>query len=59
MNGVAFGAGSALVACIGIAVAQYGAATALEAVSATPLLAALSYAFVRDRVPVLRVRRVA
>jgi FSR family fosmidomycin resistance protein-like MFS transporter len=59
MNGVAFGAGSALVACIGIAVAQYGAATALEAVSATPLLAALSYAFVRDRVPALRVRRVA
>jgi len=57
MNGVAFGAGSALVAGIGIAVAQFGAASALEAVSVTPLLAALSYAFVRDRVPALRARR--
>lgn len=59
MNGVAFGAGSALVACIGIAVAQFGAASALEAVSVTPLFAALSYAFVRDRVPALHARRVA
>jgi FSR family fosmidomycin resistance protein-like MFS transporter len=59
MNGVAFGAGSALVAGIGIAVAQFGASSALEAVSVTPLLAALSYAFVRDRVPALRTRRVA
>lgn len=51
MNGVAFGLGSGLVAVLGIVVARASAATALEAVSATPLLAALSYVLVSGRVP--------
>ena len=47
MNGVAFGAGSALVAVLGIAVARAGAAPALESVSLVPVLAALGYLGVR------------
>jgi FSR family fosmidomycin resistance protein-like MFS transporter len=47
MNGVAFGAGSALVAGLGIAVARAGAAPALESVSVVPVLAALAYLGVR------------
>jgi FSR family fosmidomycin resistance protein-like MFS transporter len=47
MNGVAFGAGSALVAVLGIAVARAGAVPALESASAVPLLAALAYAGVQ------------
>ncbi len=56
MNGVAFGAGSALVAGLGFAVAQLGAATALESVSVVPLAAALSFVFVRGRATALRAR---
>jgi FSR family fosmidomycin resistance protein-like MFS transporter len=43
MNGVAFGAGSAMVAAAGALVAQAGATAALEAVSVAPLFAALAY----------------
>jgi FSR family fosmidomycin resistance protein-like MFS transporter len=56
MNGVAFGAGSAAVAGIGIVVAQLGAATALESVSVMPLVAALAYVLVGNRLPSLRAR---
>jgi FSR family fosmidomycin resistance protein-like MFS transporter len=56
MNGVAFGAGSALVAGLGIAVAQLGAQAALEGVSFAPLIAALAYVFVNGRVPALHTR---
>jgi len=49
MNGVAFGVGSALVATVGLAVARYGAGTALEAVSIVPLFAALPFVFVARR----------
>lgn len=51
MNGVAFGIGSALVASVGIVVARFGPAPALEAVSAMPLVAALAYALVAKRLP--------
>jgi MFS transporter, FSR family, fosmidomycin resistance protein len=51
MNGVAFGAGSALVATVGIAIARYGAGPALEAVSFAPLIAALPFIAVARRVP--------
>lgn len=43
MNGVAFGAGSALVAAVGFGVARIGAADALLQVSALPLLCAAAY----------------
>jgi FSR family fosmidomycin resistance protein-like MFS transporter len=43
MNGVAFGAGSALVTAVGFGVARLGAATALLEVSALPLLCAVTY----------------
>jgi FSR family fosmidomycin resistance protein-like MFS transporter len=59
MNGVSFGAGSALVAGIGIVVAQFGAAAALEAASLSPVIAALSYVIVRVRSPARRVRSAA
>jgi FSR family fosmidomycin resistance protein-like MFS transporter len=59
MNGVSFGVGSALVAGIGIVVTQFGAASALEAASLSPLIAALSYVIVRVRAPALRVRSAA
>jgi len=49
MNGVAFGAGSALVATVGFAVARVGAAPALEVVGLVPLLAALPFAVIRRR----------
>jgi MFS transporter, FSR family, fosmidomycin resistance protein len=49
MNGVAFGAGSALVASVGFAVARMGAPAALEIVGFVPLLAALPYAVVPRR----------
>jgi MFS family permease len=49
MNGVAFGVGSGLVAALGIVVAAAGPATALESVSAAPLLAALAYVAVNPR----------
>lgn len=49
MNGVAFGAGSAMVAAVGAVVAHAGAAVALEFVSAAPLLAALTYVAVAPR----------
>jgi MFS transporter, FSR family, fosmidomycin resistance protein len=49
MNGVAFGVGSGLVAALGIVVAAAGPATALESVSAAPLLAALAYLAVNPR----------
>ncbi len=55
MNGVSFGAGSALVAGIGLAVATFGAAASLEGASVAPLVAALSYLIVRDRVPALQI----
>jgi FSR family fosmidomycin resistance protein-like MFS transporter len=51
MNGVAFGAGSAMVAAIGAVVAQAGPAIALESVSAIPLVAALAYVAVGPRLP--------
>jgi FSR family fosmidomycin resistance protein-like MFS transporter len=56
MNGVAFGAGSALVAGLGVAVAQYGAQAALEGVSVTPLIAALAYLVVNGRLPAFHAR---
>jgi FSR family fosmidomycin resistance protein-like MFS transporter len=56
MNGVAFGAGSALVAGLGVAVAQLGAQAALEAVSVTPLVAALAYLVVNGRIPAVHAR---
>jgi FSR family fosmidomycin resistance protein-like MFS transporter len=43
MNGVAFGAGSALVTAVGFGVARIGAAGALLDVSALPLLCALTF----------------
>jgi MFS transporter, FSR family, fosmidomycin resistance protein len=49
MNGVAFGAGSALVALVGIAVARAGAAPALQAVGLVPLAAALPFVIVGRR----------
>ena len=49
MNGVAFGAGSAMVALLGAAVVAFGAGPALEAASIVPLLAALGYAGVKGR----------
>jgi FSR family fosmidomycin resistance protein-like MFS transporter len=49
MNGVAFGAGSGLVAVLGAAVANAGAATALESVSVVPFFAALAYVVARPR----------
>jgi MFS transporter, FSR family, fosmidomycin resistance protein len=54
MNGVAFGVGSALVAGIGLAVAAFGAGSALESVSAVPLAAALANAIVGLRLPAPR-----
>jgi FSR family fosmidomycin resistance protein-like MFS transporter len=56
MNGVAFGAGSAMVAAVGAVVARAGPAMALESVSAIPLLAALAYAAVAPRLPAAGVR---
>ena len=56
MNGVSFGAGSALVAVLGVAVATFGVAASLEGVSLAPLVGALSYVILRERVPSLRVR---
>jgi len=49
MNGVAFGAGSGLVAVLGAAVASAGPAAALESVSVAPLLAAFAYVVARPR----------
>jgi hypothetical protein len=43
MNGVAFGAGSALVTAVGFGVARIGAANALLDVSALTLLCAATY----------------
>ena len=51
MNGVAFGAGSALVAVVGIAVARIGPEAALMQISAAPLLAAASYLIIARRLP--------
>lgn len=56
MNGVAFGAGSALVAGLGVAVAQLGVQAALEGVSLAPLVAALAYVAVNGRIPELQAR---
>ncbi len=56
MNGVAFGAGSALVAVLGVVVAQYGAQAALEGASVTPLVAALAYLVVNGRLPAFHAR---
>lgn len=50
MNGVAFGAGSALVTAVGLVVAQAGPAPALAAVSFVPLLSALAFALVGRRI---------
>jgi FSR family fosmidomycin resistance protein-like MFS transporter len=49
MNGVAFGIGSAAVACVGILVTRYGPTNALLAVSAVPLLSAIAYVVVARR----------
>ena len=49
MNGVAFGAGSALVAVVGLLVARLGAGASLEAVAFAPLVAAAPYLAVRRR----------
>ncbi|MBV8602678.1 MAG: MFS transporter [Candidatus Eremiobacteraeota bacterium] len=49
MNGVAFGAGSALVTGVGAIVAHSGAAVALGGVSCVPLLSALAFAIVGQR----------
>jgi FSR family fosmidomycin resistance protein-like MFS transporter len=49
MNGVAFGAGSALVAVAGLAVARLGAGPALEQLSFVPLAAALPFLLVGRR----------
>ena len=54
MNGVAFGAGSALVATIGFTVARIGAPSALLAVAFVPLIAALPYLVVGRRGAVAR-----
>jgi hypothetical protein len=43
MNGVAFGAGSALVTAVGFGVARIGAAGALLEVSALPLVCAAAF----------------
>lgn len=43
MNGVAFGAGSALVTAVGFGVARVGAGSALLQVSALPLICAVTY----------------
>jgi FSR family fosmidomycin resistance protein-like MFS transporter len=43
MNGVAFGAGSALVTAVGFGVARIGAAGALLDVSALPLVCSMAY----------------
>ncbi|MGH7706603.1 MAG: MFS transporter [Vulcanimicrobiaceae bacterium] len=47
MNGVAFGIGSAMVTVVGIGVARFGAAGALETIGVVPLAAALSFALAR------------
>ena len=49
INGVAFGAGSALVTLVGLAVTRYGAQTALLDASLLPLLGAAAYAVVARR----------
>jgi MFS transporter, FSR family, fosmidomycin resistance protein len=49
MNGVAFGAGSALVTGVGVLVERAGPATALTAVSFVPIVAALAFAMVGYR----------
>jgi FSR family fosmidomycin resistance protein-like MFS transporter len=55
INGVAFGAGSALVAAVGVAVTRYGPEAALIDVSVMPLLGAAAYLLVAKRLaPVLR-----
>ncbi len=51
MNGVAFGAGSALVAAFGVAVAMFGAGAALQAATLAPLIGALSYVVAGNRFP--------
>jgi len=56
MNGVSFGAGSALVAVLGVAVATFGVGASLEGVSLAPLVGAFSYVILRERLPALRVR---
>lgn len=52
MNGVAFGAGSALVTAVGFGVARVGAASALLDVSALTLLCAAAYWFAGRRIDV-------
>ena len=60
INGVAFGAGSALVTLVGFVVARYGAQPALLAVSVMPLIAASSFTIVNRRMGgVLRERKEA
>jgi FSR family fosmidomycin resistance protein-like MFS transporter len=49
MNGVAFGAGSALVALLGVVVARSGAGPALVVASAAPLAAAAAYGLIAAR----------
>lgn len=49
INGVAFGAGSALVALVGLAVTQWGPQTALQQVALMPLLAAAALTVVGRR----------
>ena len=51
VNGVAFGAGSALVAGVGFVVARMGPQAALAEVSVIPLAAAAAYVLVGPRIP--------
>jgi hypothetical protein len=57
MNGVAFGAGSALVTGVGAIVAAWGPAVALTAVSCVPVLSAISFGLVARRLAQSRIRR--
>jgi len=59
MNGVAFGIGSAAVACVGILVTRYGPTSALLAVSTVPLLSALAYIVVARRLATRESRSLA
>lgn len=51
MNGVAFGAGSVLVAVVGVAVDHLGPQAALMQVSVVPIVAASAYAVISRRLP--------
>jgi hypothetical protein len=51
INGVAFGAGSALVAVVGVVVTRLGPETALYEVAFVPFVAASAYLVLKRRLP--------